>query len=235
MKIYCASDLHIGHEQANYDKIKEFFELVEEKADELILCGDVFDLWRCTIEKVRDDNFLDGKPKKAYEALISTARKVPTTIIFGNHDYKLWKELSIPVRVTDDFVYDGIYFCHGWRFSLEQRLSSFAFRGIVQNFPSIYQNFFRTPSQIKDKEDEYTKVCEMTHRVAKSFMKRNKDRNIKYLVMGHTHGPFPDGNRKIANDPFEEGKLFDCGDMIDSLSYVIIDNGEPKLEKMKRN
>jgi hypothetical protein len=39
--------------------------------------------------------------------------------------------------------------------------------------------------------------------------------------MGHTHDP-------IGND----GKLFDCGDMIDSFTYVIIENGKPRLERM---
>jgi hypothetical protein len=31
----------------------------------------------------------------------------------------------------------------------------------------------------------------------------------------------------VGNDD----KLFDCGDMIDSLSYVIIENGKPRLER----
>ncbi|MDM7918857.1 MAG: hypothetical protein QUS12_06795 [Methanosarcina sp.] len=39
MKIYCASDFHIGYQDANYPKIKEFFELVKANAGELILCG----------------------------------------------------------------------------------------------------------------------------------------------------------------------------------------------------
>jgi hypothetical protein len=53
MKIYCASDLHIGYENANYPKIEEFFDIVKDNADELILCGDVFDLWRCPFELIK--------------------------------------------------------------------------------------------------------------------------------------------------------------------------------------
>jgi UDP-2,3-diacylglucosamine pyrophosphatase LpxH len=54
MKIYCASDFHIGYKNSNYTKIKEFFELVIENADELVLCGDVFDLWRCPVELIKN-------------------------------------------------------------------------------------------------------------------------------------------------------------------------------------
>ena len=59
----------------------------------------------------------------------------------------------------------------------------------------------------------------MTHQIARDFIETNE---LDYLIMGHTH------------DPLVDDKLFDCGDMMDSLSYVIVDNGKPKLEKMHR-
>jgi len=52
MKIYCASDMHIGYERTNYPKIEEFFNIAREDADELILCGDIFDLWRYPYDKI---------------------------------------------------------------------------------------------------------------------------------------------------------------------------------------
>lgn len=52
MKIYCASDMHIGYEYSNHLKIKEFFNIVKENADGLILCGDTFDLWRYPYHKI---------------------------------------------------------------------------------------------------------------------------------------------------------------------------------------
>lgn len=73
MKIYCASDLHIGYEQANHQKIEEFFNIVKENADELILCGDVFDLWRCPFDIIKKER------RSTYKALISVSKEVPTT------------------------------------------------------------------------------------------------------------------------------------------------------------
>lgn len=214
MKIYCASDLHIGYEQANYQKIEEFFNIVKENADELILCGDVFDLWRCPFETIKKER------RSTYKALLSVSQEVPTTVIWGNHDYKLWKKVKLPIRVTDDFVSNNIFFCHGWRFDLEQRLGHFLYGWLLNEHPYLYQSFFKQPSEIKKNEVEYNALSHIVHEVAKTFMQKQ---GLSYLVMGHTH------------DPVADGKLFDCGDMIDSLSYVVIDDKRvaPRLERMQ--
>lgn len=215
MKIYCASDLHIGYENANYPKIEEFFDIVkEEKANELILCGDVFDLWRCPFEIIKKER------KSTYKALLSVSKHVPTTIIWGNHDYKLWKKVNLPIRVTDDFVWNNILFCHGWRFDMEQRLGRFLYGWLLNENPYVYQSFFRKPSEIKMNEMEYTARSKKVHEHAKIMIQKLR---LNYLVMGHTH------------DPVEDGRLFDCGDMVDSLSYIVIDdqNVSPRLERMQ--
>ena len=214
MKIYCASDFHIGYKSSNYTKIKEFFEMVIKNADELVLCGDVFDLWRCPVEVIKTREPM----KSSYEALIATAKEVPTTLIWGNHDYNLWKKVKIPIRVTDSFVSNNIYYCHGWRFDLRQRIGRLLYGRLVDQSPHLYQRLFKTPFQLKTKEDEYSMQSRKTHEKAREFI---KEEGIDYLIMGHTHDP-------IGND----GKLFDCGDMIDSLTYVIIENGKPRLERM---
>jgi len=214
MKIYCASDFHIGYENSNYPKMKEFFELVKENADELVLCGDILDLWRCPIETIQSEEPM----KSTYEALLLMTESVPTTIIWGNHDYKLWKKVSIPVRVTDSFVSNNIYYCHGWRFDLQQRLGSWLYGWLVNKFPYLYQKFFKSPFELKIKGQEYELRNRKIHEKAREFVKKE---GLDYLIMGHTHEPSD-----------SDGKLFDCGDMIDNLTYVIIENGKPRLEKM---
>ena len=216
MKIYCASDFHIGYEHANYSKIKEFLQLVKENADQLILCGDILDLWRCPVERIKKKEPM----KSTYKALISVSKDVPTKIIWGNHDYHLEKKVKIPIGVSDDFKSKNIYYCHGWRFDLQQRFGYFLYGWLVNRFPYLYQKFFTKPFEIKKKEKEYSELSKQIHNEARAFIKKEK---VKYLIMGHTH------------DPLAAGKLFDCGDMIDSLSYVIIDNGKPGLKRMPRD
>ena len=204
MKIYCASDFHIGYENSNYPKMKEFFELVKENADELILCGDILDLWRCPIETIQSEEPM----KSTYEALLLMTEKVPTTIIWGNHDYKLWKKVSIPVRVTDSFVSNNIYYCHGWRFDLQQRLGSWLYGWLVNKFPYLYQKFFKGPFELKIKGQEYELRNRRIHEKAREFVKKE---GLDYLIMGHTHEPSD-----------SDGKLFDCGDTNDNHTYVFI-------------
>lgn len=220
MKIYCASDMHIGYEQTNYSKIEEFFNITKEKADELILCGDVLDLWRCEFKMIKKER------KSTYEALLSVASEVPTTIIWGNHDYKLWRRVRLPIRITDDFVshYDGtnIFFCHGWRFDLEQRFGHFMYDWLIDKFPYLYQTIFKKPSELQKEENKYSALSNSIHEKAESFRQKL---NLDYVIMGHTHDPLLETETKC--------RVGDCGDFIDSLSYIVIENGKPKLERMK--
>ena len=213
MKIYIASDLHIGYERSNYSKIKEFFELVKKDADRLILCGDVFDLWRCPSETIRD-----REPyKSTYELLLDIGNKIPTVVIFGNHDYNLYKKLNLGwIDIKDDFIEDNIYYCHGWRFDIKQRFGSYFYYWIVKYFPYLYQRFFKESNKIINKEDQIYKI----HKIYDEVIKFINSKDLKYVVMGHTHNP-------IIND-----KIIDCGDFIDSNSYIIIEDGIPQLKQL---
>jgi predicted phosphodiesterase len=66
-------------------------------------------------------------------------------------------------------------------------------------------------------ENEQRRHNKKIHEKAQEFLEKQR---FKYLIMGHTHAP-------IAND-----RLFDCGDMIDHFTYVVINNGKPTLEKL---
>ena len=217
MKIYCASDMHIGYEYSNHLKIKEFFNIAKENADGLILCGDTFDLWRYPYHKIL--NTIKPDFEDVMSHLKQTAAEVPTTIIPGNHDYnlmKLWKDYGeYNVSIVDPFEKEGIYFCHGWKFDMMQRLGSIAYRWLVYRFPSIYQRFFKKPSQVLSPNDEPYSLSIEIHTEAEKYAQKH---NLIHVVMGHTHIP-------IIKDP-----IIDCGDFVDSASYVILDNGVPELK-----
>ena len=100
---------------------------------------------------------------------------------------------------------------------MRQRVGHLLYGRLVDQSPQLYKRIFKTPFQLKTREDEYSLHSRKTHEKAREFI---KDEGIEYLIMGHTHNP-------IGND----GKLFD-GDMIDSFTYVIIENGKPRLERM---
>jgi UDP-2,3-diacylglucosamine pyrophosphatase LpxH len=226
MKIYCVSDLHIGYEHSNYKKIQEFFKLVEENANKLILCGDVLDLWRCPIENIRGNGKTkpNKKVKTTFDALCDLSDKMDITYIWGNHDYKVaekWKEAKDMFKITNEFTSesDNIHYCHGWRFDIQQRMGYWLYGWLVNQFPYFYQKFFKTPFEAKEEEEGHSALSTMVHDEARRFI---KDKKVKYLIMGHTH------------DPCGKKKLYDCGDMVDSLSYIIVENGKPRLERLPR-
>lgn len=220
MEQICASDLHLGFEQTNYDKICKMFNIAESKADELILCGDTFDLWRYPVSKI-DETTMVGF-ENALISLKETANEIPVKIIQGNHDYNLQKvwdnklRVYYNVEISDSFYQGNIYFTHGWEFDITQRMCSFTYKWLVEKFPYIYQRFFKKPSQMGiPREDATCFLSEKVHIEAEEFALKNK---LKYVIMGHTHIPMM----------FRH--VVDCGDFVDSCSYVTISNKKPKIK-----
>jgi UDP-2,3-diacylglucosamine pyrophosphatase LpxH len=211
MKIYLASDMHIGFEGSNYSAIMEFFELVQNDATELILLGDIFELWTNTY-----DNSTNKEPyKSAYDSLMKTSSRVPTTIVCGNHDYNLRKFIRNPnIRIEDRFTRGKCRFMHGWEFDATQVTAFPFFETIMEVFPSIYQKYFYKPQ-----EDRKLALSQndITNAVAKEYAQK---REFKYLFYGHTHEPSIDGS------------LVNCGDFVEHATFVIIKDDGVELWKI---
>lgn len=210
--------MHIGYEKANYDKIRKFFVIASIKADLVILDGDTFDLWRTPYNKI----LFNIKPEfhNVMNALKQTAKMTKVIIIPGNHDFNL-KQLwgmhgGYNVNILNDFSIESLYFTHGWQFDVQQRFGSFAYGWLVNRFPYLYQRYFKGPSEIVNRRSNVrSKRVRKIHDRAGKYASRHK---FKYIVIGHTHVPGIHGN------------VIDCGDFIDSCSYVEIDNGKPELK-----
>lgn len=218
MKIYAASDMHIGYEKANHEKIMKFFVGASIKADIVILDGDTFDLWRTPYRKMLFDikpQFLD-----VMDALQQTAKKTKVIIIPGNHDYnlnQLWGlHKGYNVNIMEDIPLGSLVFTHGWQFDVMQRFGSFGYGWLVNRFPYLYQRYFKGPSQIVNRRSDIrSKRVRKIHNQASYYASIHK---FEYIIMGHTHVPGIHGN------------VIDCGDFIDSCSYVEIDNGKPEIK-----
>lgn len=209
--IFCISDTHLGFEETNYPAINDFLDLVQAEAGSLLVCGDWLDLWRCPLEKIKTEEPM----RSCYNKFIELAKTVPVQVIWGNHDYQLAGK--VPLQVTDEFVMDGIFFCHGWRMDVEQCLSYPFFGWLVKQFPYIYQKFFRAPFEVK-KTEEGEKYFSDLHKIARDYAKR---KGYKHVVMGHTHCAYED----------VDGIVYDCGDFITNCTYVVVDDSKIKLKK----
>lgn len=202
--IYCASDLHIGYENTRYDKINEFLDVVENKASELILVGDTFDLWR--------SNWLQilSKHKDIIVKIADISLNIPVIIIRGNHDYNLslefFKNIKHNINIVNKLEFDDKIFIHGWQFDLLQRFGSIFYKQIFEYFPFLYQIFFRKPSEILSINDYESELVKKIRKETIEFSNKNN----KIIIMGHTHVP-------LISD-----KIIDCGDFVDSCSYITI-------------
>jgi len=213
MKTYCISDIHIGFEHSHYKAITRLLRKARKDADELILCGDILDLWRCPLPKIKEDPVYS----EAYSDLLNTMKDVSSCYIRGNHDWYIHKT-DFPFPTADRLRKNGILYTHGWEFDIAQRAGSFAYAWLCLRFPWIYNRFLRSPSQIRTEEDPYNRLVGAIHTEARMFVEKHGYR----VIMGHTHSP-------MLSD-----LICDCGDMVDSLSYVLIEDGIPVLKKMRK-
>lgn len=211
--------MHIGYEKANHYNILRFFNKAMTKADMVILDGDIFDLWRTPYRKI----LFHIKPEfhDVMNVIQATAEKIPVIIIPGNHDFnleKIWRDhQGYKVKIVNRSLIQGSFlFMHGWQFDVKQLFGSFAYGWLVNQFPFLYQRYFKSPSQVVNRRsDVRSKQVKRIHSKASKYASRHK---FKYIVMGHTHVPGIHGN------------VIDCGDFIDSCSYIEITGGNPELK-----
>lgn len=219
MKDYVSSDWHIGYEHANYININKFIDLAEDDADRVILLGDVFDMWRYPLNSM---NVIDrDKVINLSQRILKMSNKVKVDIIPGNHDHTLkstWKydQYKYPnITIRGPFIDKGIYYTHGWEYDAKQYAFSFLFSIFPHIIPFLYQLFARKPSEILQRSDVPGEVVMQIHENAQ---KDADDKGVQYVMMGHTHIPMIKGN------------VIDVGDMVDSGSYVVVEDGVPELK-----
>ncbi len=116
MKKFILSDLHIGHEGAQYDVIDRAIDYIDghyEPGDELWGLGDWFHLYEYGFDACI------GHPMTA--RIRELASKIPTRLLLGNHDFEL-DEYRLdpaavnpvsPIRLVAPFSHNGIWYCHG--------------------------------------------------------------------------------------------------------------------------
>jgi len=212
MKTFVASDLHIGYEKANYDKIREFFEIARSEADKLVLNGDILDLWRMSFSKIYAEH------KQLLDQINQVAEEIPVIWVKGNHDWNVPQKKFPRVEFCGTYDRNGIHFEHGDGFDLMKKKHGWAYKLIEFFCPPFYQLFFKSPSKIIKKEDEA--MWFPMHDEAMWFAHQNHTN----VIVGHSHSP----QIKWSRGYF----VADCGDFIDSCSCLIINNDSVKLMKV---
>lgn len=214
MKILAISDTHIGYEYANTDKIHKFLDSVDETTDALILNGDILDLWRMRFTQIRSGN------SEILDRLNHIAVDIPTIWILGNHDYTTPQKEFPDISFKHAVDVDGTHFEHGHRFDIDQVKYSWSYKLIPKLYPPLHQLFFKSPAKDAPKGDQGGYLLSMHRRAIVYGLS-----HAVSVVIGHSHMP-------QIHQIGDTGYMCDCGDFVDSCTYIEITDGVPLLGRV---
>lgn len=223
MKRIICSDLHNGNEITDYDRLMAFLDLVQsDAADEFLLLGDIEELLWSNIQiltTVKPYRYVTDKIREI-------ARKKPTKVVLGNHDWNLGLFASQiePAKIVSPFAEDGIYYTHGHEFDWLSIVTGTPVDPIWWSvalpfvFPTQALLWLATRIWAKS-EDTYHWGITLIHEQARAYAEKN---GYHTIILAHTHFPVDEIRAGI--------RLVNCGDMMDSYSYIVEENGIISLD-----
>lgn len=249
--ILAISDLHLGYERSNRQEFLNFLDYHgSAEIDHLVLLGDVFDFWRRNNAQVIQEN-------EEIMEKINDLNAKNIHYVAGNHDYYVLDlqnryDLEYPGIVTKYLrLEDGgesFFFIHGyeleallWEFPCSMKMYEKFSNEMCFNqnetggfFSKIWDlkgivgeksRFIKDMNKEPHKRDNIKKVDEFATSTGKYPLLGMKP--YETLIFGHTHRPFIDYDKKVAN----------TGSWVDELpiknyqnSYVQIDDGKMELK-----
>ena len=247
MKVVVTSDQHLGYANSDKSAFHEFLDTLSQESDvtDLILLGDVVDMWRRDASGV----FLDHHDTIA-KILSLKSKGVNIFYVAGNHDYHVLNlvnptypiKFSKEVNLTDGNV--NYRFVHGYEFDSEQRVTMMAFLcrvmsdrgGVVEG--EIWTDLGNWKSALSKLEPAFLKtdlaaVAQRLHQRPEDRLKGslhkinaaafNAVKPGEILVFGHTHAPFVNKAENVVNS----GSW--VKDSAIHNTYVEFSGGKPRL------
>ena len=218
------SDLHIGSKGCNTKAIMNL--LKTEEYDRLILVGDIIDGWLFQRYKKFSEEH-----SKVIRKLFKISKEKEIIWISGNHDEFLRKYTPMQlgnIKIIDEFIEDGIWFCHGDKYDGIIKMHWLGMLGSIGYDAAIVIDRFLKKFNKKTSLSKYLKD---NVKAAVSFMidfesemtRQAKKRNCHTVICGHIHTP--------ADKFIDNIRYINTGDWIENTSYVIYKSGMLLLYK----
>ena len=210
-KIIACSDLHIPYTSRHFITFANY----ACEADIVVFNGDILDLVRCNVKEIKNSK----TGRELLDALKKVILKTKTVFVEGNHDPELGKSLTellgFEVESVPSYRLGRMGFIHGHQ--LDPACKHWNWKLLTKVAPF----FFRPPSGWKKRNREkWKKKIGLIYTNAFTFLEENPWCTL--LVIGHTHYP--------SLHELETGqRLADCGDMMDSISGLVIESGKAKI------
>jgi len=217
------SDLHIGSDITNYNALFKF--LKEIKTQKLYLVGDI--IYRnCANNDSRLIEFLDILESREFEVIY----------ILGNHELSTEDGLPEPIN-SKKFLKRAIHKAkcgdilveHGNSYDKKDKLLQFL-KSIARKTQIRKEHKYQTIKKaIKRRLDKYLKIIAkntLNGSFSHYMILRAKKNRCKVVICGHFHKPYTAKKYGI--------KYFNCGDWIDSCTYVAQSlDGKLELKRYK--
>jgi len=213
MKTLVISDLHIGSKGCKTEKVLDL--LRDESYERYILVGDIIDGW--LFKKYKKFSY---DHTKVIRRLLKLSKDREIIWIAGNHDEFLRKYLPLElgnIKVVDEWVEYGTWFCHGDKFDGIVQLKWLGILGSIGYDLAISLDMFLKKLGLKRSLSKFLKD---NVKAAVSFMvdfenemvRQAKKRNCDTVVCGHIHTPAD----KIINGV----RYLNTGDWVESCSHI---------------
>ena len=222
MKTLVISDLHIGSKGCKTDEILEL--LKDESYLRYILVGDIIDGW--LFQKYKKFSY---QHTKVIRRLLKLSKDKEIIWISGNHDEFLRKYTPIElgnIKVVDEFIENGIWFCHGDKYDGIIKMHWLGMLGSIGYDMALWinrwYNRYRTwrglpyhsiSQQIKEGvkvATTYVNDFEVT------AIKMAQKHNCYGVICGHIHQP--------ADRIIDGAHYLNSGDWVENLTAVLLDN-----------
>ena len=222
MKTLVISDTHIGSKGCQTDLILEL--LKDNSYERYILVGDIIDGWLFTkYKKFSYDH------ARVIRRLLKLSKNKEIIWISGNHDEFLRKYTPIElgnIKVVDEYVENGIWFCHGDKYDGIVKMHWLGMLGSVgYDLAIVIDRFLKR----FNKNTSLSKFLKDNVKAAVSFMvdfenemvRQARKRNCHTVVCGHIHTP---------DDKEIDGvRYLNCGDWIENNSFIVYSNNKLTL------
>jgi UDP-2,3-diacylglucosamine pyrophosphatase LpxH len=252
LKVIAVSDLHLGYENSDKASFNNFLEqlLKDQKITDLVLLGDIVDMWR------RDSSGVFLENWDTIEKVIALQRKkIRVHYVAGNHDFHVLRleNHSYPFKFVKDlsdgnYLIDGNYryrFLHGYEFDPAQQepmmealcrvmsdeTGEFE-SGLWATLTRDWSDFRYWTSSLLRKEsirrageklqlEPGERLKDILGQIEREACSRAQPNEI--LVFGHTHSPFVNKAENVVNSGswVTEAPVHN--------TYVQIEAGKPRL------
>jgi hypothetical protein len=213
MKTLVISDIHVGSKGCQAENVLRLLE--DESYERYILVGDIIDGWLFKKYKKFDYN-----QTRVIRRFLKLSKDKQIIWISGNHDEFLRKYTPLEIgniTVVDEYVEDGIWFCHGDKYDGIVQMHWLGMLGSLGYDLAIVidrflKKFGKKKSLSKFLKDNIKAAISFMVDFENEMVRQAKKRNCHTVVCGHIHSP---------SDKVIDGiRYMNCGDWVENCSHI---------------